>query len=246
MPHQMLIEEVVRDRGSDELFTVPASATIGEAVALMAEREIGAVLVMNEDGLVAGIFTERDLLMRVVHAGLHTAGHADLAGDDTQRALRLARHHGRGGDGADACQPAPPPAGDRRPHGAWPGVDARPGLPDRAPRPAGLCRRGAEHGGFRHESHCPRLPGVPRSRPGWVRSRCWPPAAASARASSPCRAAARRPSTAWRWVRPTRSRSPGRRCRPRRWPRRSLPWRRRWATWSLACPTTTPTPRCRA
>jgi CBS domain-containing protein len=72
MPHQMLIEEVVRDRGSDELFTVPASATIGEAVSLMAEREIGAVLVMNEDGLVAGIFTERDLLMRVVHAGLHT------------------------------------------------------------------------------------------------------------------------------------------------------------------------------
>ncbi len=72
MPHQMLIEEVVRDRGSDELFTVPASATIGEAVALMAEREIGAVLVMTEDGLVAGIFTERDLLLRVVHAGLHT------------------------------------------------------------------------------------------------------------------------------------------------------------------------------
>jgi len=72
MPHQMLIEEVVRDRGGDELFTVPASATIGDAVALMAEREIGAVLVMTEDGLVAGIFTERDLLLRVVHAGLHT------------------------------------------------------------------------------------------------------------------------------------------------------------------------------
>ena len=72
MPHQLLIEEVVRARGGDELFTVPASATIGEAVALMAEREIGAVLVMNEDGLVAGIFTERDLLMRVVHARAHT------------------------------------------------------------------------------------------------------------------------------------------------------------------------------
>jgi CBS domain-containing protein len=27
---------------------------------------------MTEDNLVAGIFTERDLLMRVVHAGLHT------------------------------------------------------------------------------------------------------------------------------------------------------------------------------
>jgi CBS domain-containing protein len=69
MPHQMLIEEVVRARGGDELHTVPASATVGDAVALMAECEIGAVLVMNDDGLVSGIFTERDLLLRVVHAG---------------------------------------------------------------------------------------------------------------------------------------------------------------------------------
>jgi CBS domain-containing protein len=36
----------------------------------MAEREVGAVLVMTEDGLVAGIFSERDLLVRVVAGGL--------------------------------------------------------------------------------------------------------------------------------------------------------------------------------
>lgn len=65
----MLIDEVVRDRGSDQLFSVPASATVGEAVELMAEHEVGATLVMNEDELVAGIFTERDLLMRVVREG---------------------------------------------------------------------------------------------------------------------------------------------------------------------------------
>ena len=35
----------------------------------MAEREVGAVLVMTEDRLVAGIFSERDLLARVVRAG---------------------------------------------------------------------------------------------------------------------------------------------------------------------------------
>lgn len=67
---QLLMEQVVRDRGSDALYTLPASASVGDAVDLMAEREIGAVLLMNEDGLVAGIFTERDLLMRVVKAGL--------------------------------------------------------------------------------------------------------------------------------------------------------------------------------
>ena len=68
---QLLIEDVVRDRASDKLFPVPASASVGDAVELMAEREIGAVLVMTEDGLVAGIFTERDLLMRVVQASLN-------------------------------------------------------------------------------------------------------------------------------------------------------------------------------
>ena len=67
---KLLMEEVVRDHGGDELYTVPASATVADAVELMALREIGAVLVMTEDELVAGIFTERDLLMRVVRAGL--------------------------------------------------------------------------------------------------------------------------------------------------------------------------------
>lgn len=66
----MLIQEVVQDRGSDELISVPASASVSDAVELMARREVGAVLVMNEDQLVAGIFTERDLMMRVVRAGL--------------------------------------------------------------------------------------------------------------------------------------------------------------------------------
>jgi CBS domain-containing protein len=65
----MTVAEVVKDRRSDELISVPASATVAEAVAVMAEREVGAVLVMNEDGLVAGIFSERDLLARVVAAG---------------------------------------------------------------------------------------------------------------------------------------------------------------------------------
>lgn len=68
----ILIEEVVRDRGSDGLYAVPASATVGQAVDEMVQRDVGAVLVMNEDQLVAGIFTERDLLKRVVHAGLDT------------------------------------------------------------------------------------------------------------------------------------------------------------------------------
>jgi len=64
------IADVVAHRRSDELISVPASANVADAVAVMAEREVGAVLVMTEDRLVAGIFSERDLLVRVVRAGL--------------------------------------------------------------------------------------------------------------------------------------------------------------------------------
>jgi CBS domain-containing protein len=60
------IADVVGHRRSDELISVPAAATVRDAVAVMAQREVGAVLVMDEEGLVAGIFSERDLLVRVV------------------------------------------------------------------------------------------------------------------------------------------------------------------------------------
>ena len=63
------VAELLKDRRSDELISLPASASVADAVAVMAEREVGAVLVMQEDGLVAGIFSERDLLVRVVAAG---------------------------------------------------------------------------------------------------------------------------------------------------------------------------------
>jgi CBS domain-containing protein len=49
--------------------TVPESATIRDAIRLMLEREIGAVLVVR-DGRAIGIFTERDLLRRVGTSGV--------------------------------------------------------------------------------------------------------------------------------------------------------------------------------
>jgi CBS domain-containing protein len=65
---EQTVEAVVRDRGSDELISVPAGATVAEAVDVMASRDVGAVLALTEDGLVAGVFSERDLLVRVVNA----------------------------------------------------------------------------------------------------------------------------------------------------------------------------------
>jgi CBS domain-containing protein len=67
---QQSVEEVIRNKVTDELVSVEASASVAEAVSVMKERRVGAVLIMNEDRLVSGIFTERDLLVRVVDAGL--------------------------------------------------------------------------------------------------------------------------------------------------------------------------------
>jgi CBS domain-containing protein len=49
------------------VFSVPVTVTVSEAVQEMNRRKIGSVLVM-EGGVLVGIFTERDVLMRVVAA----------------------------------------------------------------------------------------------------------------------------------------------------------------------------------
>lgn len=56
-------------RGRTEFYSVPASATIREASRYMAERNVGAVAVRNAEGKFCGVFSERDLLTRVVAAG---------------------------------------------------------------------------------------------------------------------------------------------------------------------------------
>lgn len=66
----LTLAELVKDRRADELIKLPAEASVAEAVAVMVDRDVGAVLAMTEDDLVAGLFSERDLLVRVVAAGL--------------------------------------------------------------------------------------------------------------------------------------------------------------------------------
>jgi CBS domain-containing protein len=61
---------IVPDLVHDQiLVSLPPSATVQDAARIMAERHIGAVLVAV-DGRLQGIFTERDVLSRVVAAGL--------------------------------------------------------------------------------------------------------------------------------------------------------------------------------
>lgn len=56
----------------DKLVSVPPTATVKAAVDRMAEHRCGSVVIMEGEAVV-GIFTERDLMLRVIHAGLDPA-----------------------------------------------------------------------------------------------------------------------------------------------------------------------------
>ncbi|MCC7146954.1 MAG: CBS domain-containing protein [Phycisphaeraceae bacterium] len=58
------IQEVIAQKGQSVL-TIDRSATVLQAAELMNQHRVGAVVVMDEQRL-AGIFTERDMLVRVV------------------------------------------------------------------------------------------------------------------------------------------------------------------------------------
>ena|ERR1041385_6349046 len=59
----------ILDRKGPVVFSVAPGVTIAEAVAEMNRHRVGSVLILDGDRLV-GIFTERDVLRRVVGAGL--------------------------------------------------------------------------------------------------------------------------------------------------------------------------------
>lgn len=60
------VGDVVRSKDIQELVTVPHSASVAEAVALMTRKGVGAVIIASRPGAVEGIFTERDVMGRVV------------------------------------------------------------------------------------------------------------------------------------------------------------------------------------
>jgi CBS domain-containing protein len=54
------------------LFTVQEKATVSEAVHVMVDHNVGIVIVLDRERL-AGVFSERDVVRRVLHQGLDPA-----------------------------------------------------------------------------------------------------------------------------------------------------------------------------
>ncbi len=66
---QPSIADVLAGKEIREIVATPASSTVADAAALMNQKGVGAVVVRTGTGRVEGIFTERDLLSRVVSEG---------------------------------------------------------------------------------------------------------------------------------------------------------------------------------
>jgi CBS domain-containing protein len=64
------IGHFMKGKKIQELLSVPAAATVLDAVGLMSRKGAGSVVVKDAAGGVGGIFTERDLVCRVVEKGL--------------------------------------------------------------------------------------------------------------------------------------------------------------------------------
>lgn len=65
---KMILRDILKNKPSD-LITVTMDQTADQAVKLMAEKKISDVIVVDESGSIAGIFTERDVV-RCVHQGV--------------------------------------------------------------------------------------------------------------------------------------------------------------------------------
>src|SRR4249920_3862588 len=63
------VESIVKGKKIQDVVRIPATATVSEAVAAMSKREMGSVLIGSTGGAIEGIFTERDVMRRVVGEG---------------------------------------------------------------------------------------------------------------------------------------------------------------------------------
>ena len=66
------VAEILSSRPGVTLAALPPTATVRDALQLMAERQIGSVLVVQGDALL-GIFTERDYARKLALQGLSSA-----------------------------------------------------------------------------------------------------------------------------------------------------------------------------
>lgn len=64
----MLIAHVIRDKGA-VVHSLAASATLEEAARELDEKKVGALVVIDAEGAISGVFSERDLVREIARRG---------------------------------------------------------------------------------------------------------------------------------------------------------------------------------
>lgn len=65
----MLVKQILKSKGSSGVATLPTTATLTEAVALLSERRIGAIVISDDGQAVSGILSERDIVRELAAKG---------------------------------------------------------------------------------------------------------------------------------------------------------------------------------
>ena len=67
----MTIADILKQKNHD-IYTIQSSSKLCDAVVELNKRKVGALLVKSEDGNIAGILTERDILTKACPKNLHS------------------------------------------------------------------------------------------------------------------------------------------------------------------------------
>lgn len=65
----MLVQQILRAKPQEGVVTVAPGATVAEAVGILSERRIGALVVSPDGGKVSGILSERDIVRELGKRG---------------------------------------------------------------------------------------------------------------------------------------------------------------------------------
>ena len=114
------IRAVLQAKDIQNLITAAPDATVAAVAALMTQKGVGAVIVRGAGSEIGGIFTERDVMCRVVAERRDPARNEGLRSDEPERAPGERRRDGRGGAAPDGgARPSAHPRQGRRRVTAW-------------------------------------------------------------------------------------------------------------------------------
>jgi CBS domain-containing protein len=71
----MQVRHILRNKGRD-VVSISADATLSEAARLLARKHIGALVVRDRDGSLAGILSERDIVRALAEASVNALAHS--------------------------------------------------------------------------------------------------------------------------------------------------------------------------